>query len=92
MIKDYTLEKFLKDEKTKRAVAMTLINIGELVKNLTEEFRIENNVIPWKSISGLRDVTAHKYQTLDMGDIWITVTEDIKNLEEELRTLVENKI
>ena len=34
MIKGFDLEKFVEDERTKRAVCMTLINIGELVKNL----------------------------------------------------------
>lgn len=89
MITDFTIDQFLEDEKTKRAVSMTLINIGELVKNLTEKFRLENNTIPWKSIAGLRDVTAHKYQTLDMGDIWVTVTEDIKQLEQQVKMIIE---
>lgn len=35
IIAGYDLEKFIIDERTKRAVCMTLINIGELVKNLT---------------------------------------------------------
>lgn len=38
---------FLADEKTKRANCMTLINIGELVKNLTDEFKLNFNNIPF---------------------------------------------
>ncbi len=34
-----TLEEFLEDEKTKHAVAMAAINIGELAKHLSLEFR-----------------------------------------------------
>lgn len=41
LITDYTQESFLDDEKTKRAVCMTLINIGELAKSITDEFRNE---------------------------------------------------
>ena len=89
MVDGYTQEKFLSDEKTKRAVSMTLINIGELVKNLTEEFRLTNKSVPWKSIAGLRNVTAHKYQTLDMGDIWITLKEDIPVLEQNIQVLID---
>lgn len=37
MLGDTDLEAFLSDEKLKRAVGMTVINIGELVKNITEE-------------------------------------------------------
>ncbi|HBU11641.1 MAG TPA: antitoxin, partial [Clostridiales bacterium] len=33
---------FAKDERTKRAVCMTLINIGELVKALSDSFKESN--------------------------------------------------
>ena len=36
ILSGFDLEKFLNDEKTKRASCMTLINIGEFVKNLTD--------------------------------------------------------
>jgi uncharacterized protein with HEPN domain len=81
---------FLTDERTKRAVCMTLINIGELVKNLTEDFKLTHRHIPWKSIAGLRDITAHKYQTLHMGDVWYTIQQDIPKLKEALLILMDN--
>ncbi len=68
---------------------MSLINIGELVKSLTEEFKQVNNQIPWRSIAGLRDVTAHKYQTLNMGDVWYTVQQDIPQLKKTLLNSIE---
>ena len=37
LLKGISPEDFLCDERTARAVCMTLINIGELVKNLTPE-------------------------------------------------------
>ena len=79
---------FVGDEKTKRAVCMTLINIGELVKLLSDSIKQANSVVPWRSISGLRDVTAHGYQTLRMEDIWETVTTDIPVLKEQISEIV----
>ena len=84
MLDGFELQAFLADERTKRAVCMTLINIGELVKNLSDEFRMAHNHIPWRAISGLRDITAHKYQTLRMEDVWLTATRDIPQLKNEL--------
>lgn len=81
MLDGFDLQSFLGDERTKRAVCMTLINIGELVKNLSDEFRMAHNHIPWRAISGLRDITAHKYQTLRMEDVWLTATRDIPQLK-----------
>lgn len=40
------LKNFLADEKLKRAVGMTVINIGELVKNITPETREKYGNIP----------------------------------------------
>lgn len=92
LIKGLNFESFSKDEKTKRACCMTLINIGELVKNLTDNFKDNYNYIPWKAIAGMRDITAHKYQTLKMGDLWVTLEEDIPNLKVELIKIIkENK-
>jgi uncharacterized protein with HEPN domain len=84
---DFTLERFLDDERTKRAVCMTLINIGELVKGLSNEVKQEYSAIPWKLIAGLRDVAAHHYQTLSMEDIWLTANDDIPDFLENLRLI-----
>ncbi len=51
---------------------MTVINIGELVKNITDETRKKYTKIPWKAIAGIRDIAAHKYQTLRMEDVYYT--------------------
>jgi uncharacterized protein with HEPN domain len=80
MVQDLNEESFLADEKTKRAVCMTLINIGELAKHLSEECKSGTKNIPWKKISGLRDVTAHGYQTLSMPDIWVNATNRVPEL------------
>jgi uncharacterized protein with HEPN domain len=87
LIFGFDIDAFIKDEKTKRAVCITLINIGELVKLLTDDMKGRNPDIPWRSITGLRDVTAHGYQTLRMEDIWETVTQDIPRLREQIRLL-----
>ena len=89
MLGDTDLETFLKDEMLKRALGMTVINIGELVKNVTEETRKEYSNIPWKAIAGMRDVTAHKYQTLRMEDVYTTVQEDFVTLKELLKTIMQ---
>ena len=84
------LEIFLGDEKLKRAVGMTVINIGELVKNMTEEFRLSHKEVPWKAIAGLRDIAAHKYQTLRMEDIYNTATMDLPDLKEKIISILNN--
>ncbi len=87
MVNGITEHAFLDDEKLKRAVCMTLINIGELVKNLTRELVEENRDIPWKEVAGFRDVAAHKYQTLRMEDVYLTTTEDLPMLRDMINKI-----
>lgn len=85
-----TFLEFDSNEILKRAVCMTVINIGELVKNLSDSCRKSYPDIPWKAISGFRDIAAHKYQTLRMEDVYETVTVDFPNLYKEISCICED--
>jgi len=78
------------DEKT-RAACMTLINIGELVKNLDSDFRENHDLIPWKDMAGLRDVAAHGYFTLRMSDVWIYASMELPMYTMHIRKILDNE-
>lgn len=82
------LDAFLGDEMRKRAVCMTVINVGELVKNLDDDFRATYENVPWRAIAGFRDVAAHKYQTLRMEDVYATVSDDFPSLQAMLEEII----
>lgn len=84
-----SMESFVSDERTARAISMTLINIGELVKNLTPELKQAHQDIPWRAISGMRDITAHKYQTLRKEDVYSTCVDDLPAFKRQLRQLTQ---
>ena len=88
MLGDNTLESFLQNEMLKRAIGMTVINIGELIKNVTDEMRATHPEVPWKQVAGFRDITAHKYQTLRMEDVYQVVVEDFPTLREQLNVIL----
>lgn len=88
MMDGCTLEQFERNEMLKRAVGMTVINIGELVKNLSEQTRLTYTHIPWKAIAGFRDIAAHKYQTLRMEDVYETVAADFPSLKEQIEKIL----
>jgi len=88
MMGDCSFETFDGDEMRKRAVCMTVINVGELVKNLSEECRRSEQSVPWKAVAGFRDIAAHKYQTLRMDDVYHTVTEDFPSLAEKIEGML----
>ena len=88
MMNGCSIDEFKENEMLKRAVSMTVINIGELVKNLSESCRTANPQIPWKEIAGFRDIAAHKYQTLRMDDVYETVITDFPMLQDQIKKLI----
>ena len=85
------LETFLTNEMLKRALGMTAINVGELVKVVTDELRNKYKEFPWKAVAGMRDITAHRYQTLRMEDVYMTVHEDYPVLIQQLQNILKKE-
>ncbi|MDR0462199.1 MAG: DUF86 domain-containing protein [Christensenellaceae bacterium] len=83
-----TFEDFDADEKTKRSVVMTLINVGELVKHLSDDFKESHNNIPFHAITALRNVATHGYLTLNFKIIWNTVNKSIPELKTQIADLL----
>ena len=83
-----SLVQFGENEMLMRAVCMTVINIGELVKNLNDGTRLAYPQIPRKAIAGFRDIAAHKYQTLRMEDVYETVVTDFPALKEQIEGIL----
>ena len=86
---DTSQENFLNNAGMKLAMGMSIIRIGELVKNLSPEFRLANPQVAWKDIAGFRDVVAHKYDMLRMKDVFATVKNDFPELKAQIEKILE---
>lgn len=75
-------EMFESDFIAKNAIAMCILQIGELVGKLTEETKKKYNKMPWKDIRSIRNIAAHNYGELDNEVLWETVTDDIPKLKD----------
>jgi antitoxin HicB len=71
---------FKNNTHVKKAVSMSLLNIGELAKELPISMTIQYPLIPWKNIIGLRNRTAHGYHSLDDSIVWEISIKDIPSL------------
>lgn len=89
LMQGVSLEHFLTDERTARAISMTLINIGELVKNLTPDLKDKHPEIPWRAIAGMRDEAAHRYQTMRKEDVFSTCTDDLPVFGKQIEKLMD---
>lgn len=74
-------EIFSNDSVYQNAVALCVLQIGELTTHFTEEFKNTYNEMPWNQIKALRNIVAHNYGKIDKEILWETISNDIPNLQ-----------
>ena len=79
---------FLDDKKTITACAFTVSQIGELVKEISEETIEKYNQIPWNSIKGMRNRIVHDYENVDLSVLWGTIQESLPELQDKLKEII----
>lgn len=86
-------ETFSEDTDFYNSISMSIMQIGELSGNLSDEFKdATREQIPWGLMKGMRNHFAHAYDSMDRSDIWETAAKDIPNLLRFCEnTLIENK-
>jgi len=75
-----SFEIFTQDIKTRKAVIMSLLNIGELASKLPSEYKAVHSSIPWKSMIGMRNYAAHGYHTMTLRTVWATTQTSVPML------------
>lgn len=73
-------ETFQKDPIYRNAAALCILQIGELVGKLTDEFREQHPAVPWRQIKAMRNIVAHSYGTVDPETTWEIITDEIPQL------------
>jgi uncharacterized protein with HEPN domain len=74
-------ENFLDDYDFYQSISMSLEQIGELSKLLSDEFVKEtDNEAHWKLIKDIRNMVAHVYDRMNPKRIWYMAVEDIPKI------------
>jgi len=87
--KDLDFDDLMSNETLKRALIRSLEIIGEATKNLSKEFREKHPDVEWKGMAGLRDKLIHFYFGVDWDTVWTVITDNIPELANKLRKLLE---
>ena len=77
-------EDFSGNSQIQDAVLRRLEVIGEAAKHIPEDFRRQYPEIPWKKMSGLRDVLIHEYFGVNLKRVWRLVQNDIGKLKRQI--------
>lgn len=87
-VEGISLDEFVKDGKTVRAVIRSLEVIGEAASKISFEYRQNYPDIPWQKIIGMRNRLIHVYFDIDYNIIWKTVKENLPRLIEQLHSIL----
>lgn len=90
-IEDLNEVEFLEDDLRQKAVAMSLLIVGEAASRLLTQHRefIENHAeIAWNSMTGMRNRIAHGYYRLNFTVVWNTARDDLPDLVSKIKVII----
>lgn len=79
----------LKSTRVLQLAAVRLVEVlGEAANRVSKETQEKYSSIPWKEIVSMRNRLIHGYDSVDLGILWRTLTEDLPQLVHELRLAI----
>lgn len=89
-IREYTASsrtEFFASPMVQDAVMRNLQTLAESTQRLSQAAKDAEPTVPWRSVSGFRNVLAHGYLSVDLEAVWSVVAQDLPALEEAIRRL-----
>lgn len=89
-IREYTASSrpaFFESSMVQDAVMRNLQTLAESTQRLSQAAKDAEPAVPWRSVSGFRNVLAHGYLSVDLVVVWSVVEQDLPALEEAIRRL-----
>lgn len=80
-------DSFKADRHVQQAVAYNLAVLGEAARSLTPELRSRYPDVPWLDMIDQRNVVVHEYHHLDSERLWMTATEILPPLDQQLAAI-----
>lgn len=87
--KNLDLPAFLDDSKTLDAVVRNFEILGEAANQLPQEFRDNNETVPWHKIISVRNRVIHGYFGVDYHILWKVIQQNLEELKAEIERLLE---
>lgn len=82
--KGLSKEEFFQNDLVQDGVMRRLEIIGEAARQLSKEMPSLSRAIPWRRITGFRNILAHEYFGVVLDRVWNVVHEDLPPLKVQL--------
>ncbi len=90
--KNISKEDLSKNKEKLNAIVRSIEIIGEAAKNISNSFKEKHMQIPWRKITGTRDVIIRHYFGVDLDMVWKIVKEDLSLLKKQILEIKEKMI
>ncbi len=81
-------ESFFSTRLIQDAVVRNLQIMAESSQRLSDDLKSQYDFIPWRAISGFRNILVHDYLGVDLDVIWSVIEQDVPALEKALEAML----
>ena len=85
---DHSKEAFQADAMFMDACCMCIVQIGELVGQLSDSTKLRSPNVPWRAIKDTRNFYVHAYGSIDPNAVWETLVGDIPVLKTTCKAIL----
>lgn len=71
------------------AVLRNLQTMAESTQRISDSLKTLHPDVPWRDISGFRNILVHDYLGLDLEYIWQTIEHELPSLKCQIKTMLE---
>ncbi len=86
-----SFEDFVGDETLRRAVARSIEIIGEAVKKIPDDVKVQHPEINWREVAGMRDKLIHHYFGIDYQLVWDAIHDQLPTLQATINQIIQEE-
>ncbi len=87
-ISELNYQSFIENQMAQDAVIRNLEVMGEAATKISNEVKLNYSEVPWKQMSGLRNILIHEYFGIDLEIIWHIVNVNLKDTKPLIKKIL----
>jgi uncharacterized protein with HEPN domain len=81
-------EEFLRSRLVQDAVIRNFEVMGEAAKRVSKRSRDKYPAVPWKRMTGFRDILIHQYEGVELEKIWNIIAQELPKVKIEIASIL----
>lgn len=71
------------------AVLRNLQTLAESTQRLSDSLKAAHPAVPWRQISGFRNILVHNYLGIDLEQVWLIIEQGLPDLQREAEAMLQ---